>query len=78
MLRNYKRLGFINTGQNEIERYRTYARDKAKEFGLRFEEIQGSPDLVKKMIYGPWDEEFLVISPGQTIRFKDFVNSDPK
>jgi hypothetical protein len=76
MLKNYKRLGFINTGQYEIERYRIYARDKAKEFGLRFEEIEGSSALVKKMIHGPWDEEFMVISPGQTIRYQDFVNSN--
>lgn len=78
MLRNYKRLGFINTGQYEIEHYRTYTQDKAREFGLRFEEIQGSFALVQKMIYGPWDDEFLVISPGQTIRYQDFVNSNPK
>jgi hypothetical protein len=78
MLKNYKRLGFINTGQLEIERYRTYARDKAKEFGLRFEEIEGSSALVKKMIHGPWNGEFLVVLPGQTIRYQDFVNSNPK
>lgn len=76
MLKNYKRLGFINTGQYEIERYRTYTRDKAKEFDLRFEEIEGSSALVKKMIHGPWDEEFMVVSPGQTIRYQDFVNSN--
>ena len=78
LLKNYKRLGFINTGQHEIERYRTYARDKAKEFALRFEEIEGSPALVKKMIHGPWDEDFLVVSPGQTIHYKDLINSSPK
>ena len=78
MLKRYKRLGFINTGQYEIERYRTYAREKAKEFGLRFEEIKGPSALVKKMIHGPWDDEFLVVSPGQTIRYQDFVNSNPK
>jgi hypothetical protein len=78
MLKNYKRLGFINTGQYKIERYRTYAQDKAKEFGLRFEEIKGSSALVKKMIHGPWDEEFLVVLPGQTISYQDFVNSNTK
>ncbi|MFH2103728.1 MAG: DUF1638 domain-containing protein [Chloroflexota bacterium] len=78
ILKNYKRLGFINTGQVDIERYRTYARDTADKFGLHYEEIKGSPALVKKMINGPWDEEFLVISPGQTIHYLDFVNSDPK
>ena len=78
MLKNYKRLGFINTGQYEIDYYRKYAQDTAEGLGLQFEEIKGSSAMVKKMIFGPWDEEFLVVSPGQTIRYKDFVNSNPK
>jgi hypothetical protein len=75
MLRNYKRLGFINTGQYEIDRYREYARKTAEEFNLRFEEIEGSPDLVKKMLFGPWDHEFVVVEPGQTIQYTDFAQS---
>jgi hypothetical protein len=73
MLKNYTRLGFINTGQYEIDRYRDYARQTATQFRLRFEEIDGSPDLVRKMVFGPWDEEFLVVEPGQTIQYTDFV-----
>lgn len=78
LLKHYKRLGFINTGQHEIARYRAYAQKTAQDFGLRFEEIKGSDAMVKKLIHGPWDEEFLVVSPGQTIRYQDFVNSTPK
>jgi hypothetical protein len=74
MLKNYTRLGFINTGQYEIERYRDYARRTAEKFSLRFEEIDGSPALVKKMVFGPWDDEFLVVEPGQTIQYMDFTN----
>ncbi|HEY3312687.1 MAG TPA: DUF1638 domain-containing protein [Anaerolineales bacterium] len=73
MLRNYKRLAYIDTGQYDIERYRAYARKIAEDFSLRFEEIEGSPALVKKMVYGPWDDEFMVIKPGQTIRYTDFT-----
>ncbi|MBI5303908.1 MAG: DUF1638 domain-containing protein [Chloroflexi bacterium] len=72
MLKNYTRLGFINTGQFELERYRQYARNTAEQFGLRFEEIEGSPALVKKMIFGPWDDEFVVVPPGQTILYEHF------
>jgi hypothetical protein len=54
MLKNYKRLGFINTGRQEIERYREYAHRAAEHFGLRFEEIEGSSALVRKMILGSW------------------------
>src|SRR5512139_2576387 len=77
MLKNYKRLGFINTGQQAIERYRAYAQKAAERFDLHFEEIEGSSALVKKMIFGPWDEEFVVVPPGQTVRFDDFALSMP-
>ena len=77
MLKNYKRLAFINTGQHALERYRDYARSTARDFNLRFEEIEGSPALVKKMVEGPWDDEFVVIQPGQTIQYTDFVLTRP-
>jgi hypothetical protein len=73
LLKNYRRLGFINTGQYDIDRYRDYARKTAEQFNLRFEEIDGSPALVKKMVFGPWDDEFVVVEPGQTIQYTDFV-----
>jgi len=73
MLENYTRLAFINTGQYEIERYREYARQTSSKFNLRYEEIEGSPALVKKMIAGPWDDEFVVVSPGETIAYGMFV-----
>jgi hypothetical protein len=73
MLKNYTRLALINTGQYEIERYRDYARQTAGEFNLRFEEIDGSPALVRKLVFGPWDEEFLVVQPGQTVQYTDFI-----
>lgn len=75
ILKNYKRLGFINTGQYEIERYRDYAQKTAAQFGLHFEEIQGSPALMKKMVFGPWDDEFLVVPPGETVRYEDFASA---
>jgi hypothetical protein len=77
VLRNYKRLGFINTGQHEIERYRNYAHRAAERFGLHFEEIEGSSALVRKMVFCPWDEEFVVVPPGQTVRFEDFASFAP-
>lgn len=72
LLKNYTRLGFINTGQYEIDRYRAYAQKTAKAFDLRFEEIDGSPALVKKLIFGPWEDEFVVAPPGGKISYTDF------
>lgn len=73
MLKNYKRLAFINTGQYEIERYQAYAQQAAHQFGLRYEEIAGSPALIKKLVFGPWDAEFVVVAPGQTVKYEDFT-----
>jgi hypothetical protein len=73
MLGNYKRLALINTGQYELERYRDYARRTAERFGLRYEEIEGSDILVKKMLFGPWDDEFVVIEPGETFELQQFL-----
>ncbi len=75
-LKNYTRLAFINTGQHDIERYRAYSQHTSAKFGLRFEEIEGSPALVKKMIFGPWDEEFVVVPPGETITYEMFTHAD--
>jgi len=73
MLKNYRRLAFINTGQYEIEHFREYSRTTAQAFNLNFEEIDGSPALVSKMVHGPWDDEFLVVAPGETVQYTNFV-----
>lgn len=73
MLKHYTRLVFIDTGHLDQERYRTYARQAATQFGLKYEEIPGSNRLVKKMIFGPWDDEdFVVVAPGETVTYADF------
>jgi hypothetical protein len=72
LLKNYTRLALINTGHYDLERYRDYTRRMAEQFGLRYEEIPGSTALVKKMLYGPWDDDFVVARPGETISFADF------
>ncbi len=72
MYKHYTRLALINTGQYDIERYREYARQTAERYGFRFEEIEGSNALVKKMIAGDWDDDFVVVKPGETLRYNQF------
>jgi hypothetical protein len=74
-LKNYTRLAFINTGDYNLESYRDYARQASAKFDLRYEEIDGSPALVQKLIAGPWDDEFVVVSPGETITYEMFTRS---
>ncbi len=72
MLKHYKRLAYIDTGQQDQERYLEYARLTAQKFNLRFEEIPGSDALIHKLLFGPWDDEILVAPPGHTIAYTDF------
>jgi hypothetical protein len=75
ILKNYTRLVLINTGQEKMEYYRSYTQEQAARFGLRYEEIQGSNSLVKKMINGQFDSDFIVVRPGETILFRDFMKT---
>jgi len=72
MLKHYTRLAYIDTGQDDQERYVEYAQKTADKFNLRFEEIQGSDALVRKLLFGPWGDEILVAQPGHTIDYMDF------
>jgi len=77
ILKNYTRLAFIATGNNKLEYYREHARSMAERFNLRYEEIQGSDVIIKKMLYGPWNDEFVIIPPGKTISFFNFRENGP-
>jgi hypothetical protein len=77
ILKNYTRLAFINTGNSKLKYYREHARSMAERFNLRYEEIQGSDIIIKKMLYGSWDDEFVIIPPGKIISFFDFRENGP-
>jgi hypothetical protein len=77
ILKNYTRLAFINTGNNKLKYYQEHARSMAERFNLRYEEIQGSDAMIKKMLYGPWNDEFVIIPPGKTISFFNFRKNGP-
>lgn len=72
ILNNYTRLALINTGHYELERYREYSRGAAERFGLVYEEIPGSDALIRRLLHGPWDNDFVVARPGETISYLDF------
>jgi hypothetical protein len=72
LIKNYTRMVFINTGNYKIESYRERIQTSAKELNLRYEEIKGSNALIKKMLLGQWDGDFVIAPPGKVISFLDF------
>ena len=67
-LANYDRLAFIGMGLECEDKFRKMAEDEAASQGLAFEEIAGSMELLRKLIRGEWDDNFLVLEPGQILR----------
>ena len=47
--------------------YEEYAQKTAEVFELNYEVLPGSLDLLKKLIHGPWDENFVVVEPGTEV-----------
>jgi hypothetical protein len=77
MIRHYTRLALIDTGRDGLERYRDHVRALAERWNLHFEEIPGSDALVRQMLFGPWDDDFVVVPPGESIHFEHFFPGAP-
>ncbi len=71
-IKHYTRLALIDTGRGDMTHYREFTQRLAERWGLRFEEIQGSNSLAHKMLTGPWDDEFVVVPPGEIVRYEHF------
>jgi len=65
---NYDRMAFIAMGLECEAHFGRIAEKEAKDRGLNFEKISGSMDLIRKLVNGEWDDDFLVVKPGETIK----------
>jgi hypothetical protein len=76
LLRNYNRLAYIRLpNTTTLESDRQYARNTAARFHMEYDEIDGTPRLLQRMVEQDWDEDFVVVEPGQPITIEQFLNS---
>lgn len=66
-LKHYGRTVFIKTAAEVHQPSREYAQEFAKFFNLRFEEMNGSPAYLNKLLKGPWDGDFVIVSGGAAV-----------
>lgn len=64
---HYDRITFISLGLPSEGPFRQRALEEAQERGWTFEEVQGSLDLARKLVFGEWDDNFLIVQPGETL-----------
>ncbi|MBI5602056.1 MAG: DUF1638 domain-containing protein [Deltaproteobacteria bacterium] len=70
MLRHYQRLGIIDTGAYDLGRFLVRVQNISDALALKPQVIQGTLDYLKKLLTGPWDEDFIQINPGETVTLK--------
>jgi hypothetical protein len=64
----YTTLAYIDWGMEGNENFRDFARANARGLGLEFEELQGDPSLMRRLLNGDWnDQDFLRVPPGRKI-----------
>lgn len=66
-LENYSRVLYLKMGVCDEESHIEEARKRAAERGWRFELREGDMTLLEKLFRGEWDEDFVVVRPGERI-----------
>ncbi len=66
-LKSYTNLTFVDFEWQNGDRYKKHTKDSADWLGLAYEELVGSPDLLKDLLSGCKDDRFVVVPPGKTL-----------
>jgi len=64
---HYDRAVLIDMGVADATRAEARARDEATRRGWTFELMAGQLDLVRRLLDGEWDDDYLVLQPGQRL-----------
>ncbi|HVN52774.1 MAG TPA: DUF1638 domain-containing protein [Anaerolineaceae bacterium] len=65
---HYQRAAFIDMGLPDASGVEAKARDQAARRGWMFDRISGDLALIRRLLNGDWDTDFLVVLPGQRVR----------
>lgn len=76
MLNNYHRLMVIDTQAYQFEGVLTKTKAFAEALGLSHEKIEGSSRLLKKLLLGPWDDEFAIIQVDEAVRLEHMITNN--
>lgn len=64
---HYERAAFIDLGIGNSQVVEGQAREEAARRGWNFERITGDIVLIRRLLTGDWDKDFVVLQPGQKL-----------
>jgi hypothetical protein len=64
---HYQRAAFIDMGVGSIETVEQKAQEDASKRGWQYERLTGDMGLIRRLLNGDWQEDFLILQPGQTL-----------
>lgn len=73
LLANYVRTVYIKTSDLDDKVAVDYIKKFAQFFNLRYEEMTGSLNYLQKLIFGPWDKDFIVVK-GEALTDQRFAS----
>lgn len=66
-LKNYTRIALVKSELGIEEAHRQHAMENARFLNLAYEELEGSLDFFRKIVRGPWDNDFVRLQPGEEV-----------
>ncbi len=70
-MQHYSLAALIEWKELKDDRFDEFTRRIAEEQNLEYLRIQGEDTLLKKLVNGDWDEQFLRLEPGQTLVYSE-------
>lgn len=68
-LKNYTHIVLIDTKSRDMEPFRKIAKENAAFLSKEYEEISGSQDYFRKILFGPYDKkDFVLLQPGEVMK----------
>ena len=74
LLANYKSYRMVETGAYDLAEWEAMARADAASLELEYGTQQGTVRVLEKLLRQEFDEEFLVVGPGEKLTQRMFLN----